>query len=216
MKIIAQRFLNQIQDVYNVDPGSGNVLPGNLVRSIDSLNSYIGQAMTAYFDSMMKAASGRQDFINKVPEFHSITGLITIAMAGSTVLDLSTLGNNKDIYDVLDSYTTVSGVKLEAWNQIYLNDALTGSDPFYVGTAAHPGMIYMPPKLYIFPITLTVSSSFGFYLNYIKNPVSPTTGQYYDVNSLTEDCPFSITHLQNIADLAVKIFDADDLKEDPA
>jgi hypothetical protein len=214
MKMIAQRFMQQITDVYQVD-GVGNVLPGNLVRSVDLINSYIGQAMIAYFDSIMKPSAGRQDFLNKAPEFFGRTGLLTLPH-GSTTYDLSTLVSNKDVYDVLDSCTPSAGIVLEAWSPIHLNDALTGNDPFYQGTALNPGMIYNAPILYLFPITLAAAASYNFYLNYIKNPISPTTGTYIDVNSVTEDCPFSFSHLQNIADLAVKIFDADDLKEDPA
>jgi hypothetical protein len=215
MKMIAQRFMQQITDVYQTDPVTGNVLPGNLVRSVDGINSYIGQAMIAYFDSIMKPAAGRQDFLNKAPEFFGRTPQIVLPLA-QTTYDLSGLENNKDIYDILDSYTPTAGVILEAWNPVHLNDALTGNDPFYKGTALNPGMILMSPILYLFPLTLTLNTAFPFYLNYIKNPISPTTGNYFDVNSTTEDCPFSFSHLQDIADLAVKIFDADDLKEDPA
>jgi hypothetical protein len=213
MKLIAQRFMLQIQDIYQVD-GTGNVLPGNLVRSIDDLNNYLGQAMNKFFTDNMKSSAGRQDFINKFPEFFAQTALQTIP-AAHTTLDISALANNKDIYDVMDSPTSVAGVVLEAWNPVHLNDALALRDPFYVGTATTPGMMLLSPILYLFPVSFVQSGTFAFKLNYIKLPVSPTTGKYYDVNSTTEDCPFSIDHCINVADIATALYAVDDSKEDP-
>lgn len=213
MKILAKRFLLQIQDIYAEDPGTGNVLPGNLVRSIDELNTYLGQAMNQYFDTLWKASKGRQDFINQFSDLFGRTAAAIPFGVGITSIDLSSLGSPyKDVFDVLDSAFSPSGI-VEAWNSVYLADALAGNDPFYVGSSTRPGMIWMNPILYLFPLNLTATVAFDFILNYIKLPVSPSTGQYLDVNG-TEDIPFSIQHIKAIADIAAALYDVDDDKED--
>ncbi len=212
MKLLAERFLLQIQDVYSVDAITGDVLPGNLVRTIPELNNYLGQAMNSYFQSAWANSQGRKDFINKFPElFGRTVSAIPFAMGATTINLSSVLYPYHDIFDILDS-VFATGKTIEAWNPVFLSDALAGTDPFYVGSADRPGMIWMNPVLYIFPLTLTATVGVSFTLNYIKLPVSPTTGKYLDVNG-TEDMPFSIDHIKAIADIATQLYKVDDYQE---
>ena len=209
MKLLAQRFMLQIEDVYQEDPATHNVLPGNLVRSIDALNNYLGQAMNLYFHQAWSQSQGRQDFINKLPELQDFVAVTFPQLTSAQ--DIVAASNRFDIFDVLDSNNTT--LLIEAWSSTHLADGLAGIDPFYIGTVTSPGMIFTNPILYLFPTTLTALASFTFTLRFIKLPVSQIDGTFFNVNG-NEDCPFAIDHLQSIADIATKLYDEDDDKED--
>ena len=200
--------MQQIQDPIYIDPDTGIVTPGMLIRTQAEIETYLGQAMMRYFDSVWENVSGsRRDFINVLPELFASQELTFEVL--ETVVDLSLVSGFLDVFDVCDSY--IGGLQVEAWNPVHLTEALSGYNPFYVGTATKLGMIYQKPNLYLFPVTKTATLVFTFYLQYIKLPVNPLTGAFFIING-DYDIPFSIAHITEIADIATRLFKTDDMQ----
>ena len=175
------------------------------------IRDYLGNAMLKYVADAWKTADGNNTkMISLLPELFQ-TRAIVFPQHVSTI-DLSAAGTYQslDLLDILDSGKP--GVKIEAWNPVYLNEALAGTNPFYGYDINFPGIFYQKPILYLFPLNLTLTLAYGFNLNFIKLPIN-TDGSYYEIDG-PNDIPFAADAINSIADIATQLYRIDDAEED--
>jgi len=223
---LAQMFMQRIQDPILIDIANV-ILPGSVIRSVVEIEEYLDRAGMALFNASWKAAqpqneapgtvSHKNRFLNMFPElfkFKQVT--LEYTSDNHSILDLSNPTNQCfDIYDILDSIKAGGGGLIEVWQQSKLADALAESDPFCSPprvTASFPGMILQQPKVYFFPNNLA-ATTYTFTLNYIQNLKNPTNGEILRSGG-AYDIAYSEQHLEDVAELAAKIFNKDDFQED--
>jgi hypothetical protein len=212
LDMLAQRFMQQIQDPIVHDPITQNLLPGNIIRTILEIQNYCGNACLKYVKNIWGMAKGdRNLFISFIPELFKTQ---TIQFPNNTAeIDMTQAVLFKDFFDCLDSYNGT--IPIEIWNPVHLTDALTNNDPFYAGSALRPGLIYQKPYLYLFPASLSGATGYPVSLNYIALPIDPSTGDFLVIDGNT-DIPFSYDHIQEIADIAVQLYRTDDAEAQSA
>lgn len=211
LNILAQRFMNGIQDPITIDSGTGKFSAGSIIQTVAEIETRLGDAMMKYMDDVWKAAKGnKQQFLTFLPELFKKVDTTLGTPNTSIYLEYPGL-NLFDVYDILDSSHNTT--LIEVWNQVHLADALAGVDPFYVGDADRPGMILQHPVVYFFPTSLAAATDYAVRFNYIQKPVNPEDGTYFTTGG-TYDIPFSLNHINDIAETAVRMYRVDDFQED--
>ncbi len=205
LSLLAERFLQQIQDPCTRDPDTFIItLGGSLITTVAEVSTYLGNAMLKYIERVRTETEGNNTaFIQLLPELQTFR-----PVTFTTPIQRLELGAGYyDVLDILDSYNSTT--LIEAWHKRYLNDALAGINPFYIGSANKPGIIFNKPFLYLFPASLVATANYNFDLQFIKLPVNPNDGKFLDVNG-DDDIPFTIDRIQEIADIATELYRIDD------
>jgi hypothetical protein len=235
LDLLAQRFMAQIQDPVTVN-GSGNLNVGNLVKTIPDMSRYCGDAMLKYIQKTWDVAQGSKIvFLKMLPELFAVKPIIFPIGVNNLDLTNPVNGNFMDVFDIVDSFQT--NLFIEVWNERFLSGALSNTDPFHTASIKRPALIYSKPILYIFPTpntqmagativtddsgqfvtddsgqAISDSPRFTFNLAYIKLPVDPVGGDYLQIDGTLGDIPFTIKHIQEIADIAQSLYIADDME----
>lgn len=222
---LAQIFMQRIQDPITLDGGSPEkFIPGQIIRTVQEIERYLHTAGQSYFDAMWKAAQPTEDlpgsfshktkFLTMFPEMFTFRSITVPFVTPNSVLDL-TVANN-DVHDILDSVKNGGSGVVEVWDASLLGEALAQSNPFYSPprvTSALPGMILQQPLLYLFPINISQTASYVFNLQFISNIKDASTGDIIRTGG-TVDVPYSEMSIDQIAEIAVQIFNKDDFQED--
>jgi hypothetical protein len=207
LNALAKRFMQQIQDP--ISELAGVIIPGQIIRSVADIESYLGMAMQKYIEGAWLQAKGDPGLLLRaMPELYKEREATVVTP--NTTVDLS--ATHADIFDILDSRQGTTQI-MEAWNPKYLTDALTGLDPFHQGDTRFGGLIYNKPILYIFPTDLAATVSFVFTLCFIQAALNPLTGEFL-VSGGAYDIPFAELHYTAICDIAEKLYKIDDYQED--
>jgi hypothetical protein len=210
LDLLAQRFMAQIQDPVTVN-GLGNLNVGNLVRTIPDMSRYCGDAMLKYIQKTWDSVNGNEQmFLRKLPELFTVKSLTFPLHTNQVDLSNSANGNFFDVQNILDSYQ--GSTFIEVWDQDKLSGALSGSNPFHIGSSTRPGIIYEKPNLYLFPASLTASALYTISLCYIRLPIDPVAGGYLQIDGTLGDIPFTLQHIQEIADVAQSLYVTDDME----
>ncbi|MHB8483720.1 MAG: hypothetical protein ACYDBV_13485 [Nitrospiria bacterium] len=236
---LAQRFMQQIQDPITVS--NGIIQPGNIIRSVAEIENYLGIATMEYLNSFKLKGITKRGFVNEFPELYTIRNIqftrlegisddvlaqITDDTGAQVTQDIDvTLGNNFidltgltffDLFDILDSvYYGVTNVAFEAWDVAKLPEALTGYNPFYIGNNVRAGIIYQDNKIWVFPPSILSSNNFTFSLHFLIIPVNRVDGTYFTSGG-GWDYPFSERHIEEIANIATKLYRTDDAEAQSA
>lgn len=212
LNLLAQRFMQQIQDPITIDSATGIIYPGNLIQTVAEIESILGDAMLKYINNVWtEAKSNRDIFIGFLPELFKPKTITFTHPSNTYYTELA----GSDLFDLMDILDSNSGNTLiEVWNPVHLADAKAQTDPFYTGGSEMPGIIYQKPLIWLFPASIVATADYSINLNYISLPVNPVDGSYLTSGGDT-DIQFNQNHLQDIADYATKLYKVDDYQEDP-
>jgi len=214
--------MQKIQDPITLDGAvPEKFTAGTVIRTVGEIEQYLHSAAMKFMeqswnaakppDSMPSSLSHKRAFLNLFPELFKFREITVVYAAGVSSVDL-TASFFFDVFDILDSRKT-GGIVIEVWDQDKLADAMTGSNPFYLGSVAAPGMILQHPKLFVFPNSIADPAAYSFDLFYIQNVVNPQTGDILRTGGAF-DIPFSEHRFETIADIAAGLYNKDDFQED--
>lgn len=183
-----------------------NAANDGTVLTATERNAYTNKALFKLFNIKWQEAvkiTGKFErpskyFIREIPELVERSSLLTLT-AGNYLI----ASPHFDFFTIIDAETDDEKF-ITVWDTDLYEIARTQRHRHYIATAEKPSVIQLDKLLAFFPL----SSTFGFYMTYIKMPLEPTTGNFLTQNGAT-DSPFLPHWNSIIAEIGEQLFRTD-------
>jgi hypothetical protein len=184
-----------------------NAANDGTVLTATERNAYTNKALLKLFNiEWNKAVTKAEKFerpskylIRAVPELVERSSLLTLT-AGNYLI----ASPHFDFFTIIDAETDDEKF-ITVWDTDLYEIARTQRHRHYIATAEKPSVIQLDKLLAFFPL----SSTFGFYMTYIKMPMSPTTNGAFLTQGGAVDSPFLPHWNSIIAEIGEQLFRTD-------
>lgn len=201
MDLIAVEFLKRAKGEFKTSftPGGG-AMPAADFLTAEQIISYVNKALQSFFAAAwVKAGSSASLFSQALPE------LVVVRIVTLDVNSQYTIASpNLDYQTLVSAFVNGKLALIEGSDM--KQEVQSGRIPQFAGSAEEPIVIEADNVITAYPTGIFLSK-IGV-LNFIKQPIDPTTGELLTQNG-SFDSPFKEIWLNDIAEIAFNFYLAD-------